>query len=184
MTRRGDDRPTVIEAFDAGNEQALAEIYARWAPLVYSIALGSLGNVVDAEEVTRRVFTGAWTSRQTFDPTQARLSAWLIEITLNKIAEAQAVPRKAAQPRTQMTTVTQMEDEIEPADLAERLVLVDEVSRLDAIPQQVLRMALYDDLTHTQIAERTGLPTATVKSHICRSLLTLRQRMGVQTDAH
>ena len=60
---------------------------------------------------------------------------------------------------------------------------MDEVSRLDAVPQQVFRMALHDELTHAQIAERTGLPTATVKSHIRRILLTLRKRLEVQTDA-
>jgi len=184
VTRRGDDRQTVIDAFDAGSELALAEIYARWSPLIYSIALGALGNVADAERVTQRVFTGAWTSRHTFDSTRAQLSAWLIGITLNKIAEAETARSNADQPRTQTTTVTQMDDKVEPADLAERLVLVDEVSRMDAVPQQVFRMALYDDLTHAQIAARTGLPPATVKSHIRRILLTLRNRLEVQTDAY
>lgn len=184
VTRRGDDEPTVIEAFHAGNELALAEIYARWSPLVYSIALGSLGNVADAEEATQEVFTEAWTSRQTFDSTRAGLSAWLIEITRNKIAEAQTARNKPAQPRTQLTTMTQMDDKVAPADLAERLVLVDEVSCLDAVPQQVLRMALYDDLPHAQIAERLGLPPATVRGHLRRGLLKLRKRLEVQTDAH
>lgn len=184
VTGRGDDRPTVIEAFHAGNELALAEIYARWSPLVYSIALGSLGSVADAEEVTQRVFTGAWTSRQTFDAKRARLSAWLIGITRNKIAEAQTARSEPGQPRTQPTTATQTDDTIEPAELAERLVLVDEVSCLDAVPQQVLRMALYDDLPHAQIAERLGLPPATVRGHLRRGLLKLRKRLEVQTDAH
>lgn len=184
VTRWGDERPTVIEAFHAGNELALAEVYTRWSPLVYSLALGSLGNVADAEEVTQRVFTGAWTSRQTFDSTRARLSAWLIGITRSTIAEAQTARGEPAQPRTRKTAATHEHDTIEPAELAERLVLVDEVSRLDAVPQQVLRMALYDDLPHAQIAERLGLPPATVKSHIRGSLLKLRGRLEVQTDAH
>jgi len=182
VTLRGDDLPTVIHAFHAGDELALAEIYARWSPLVYSLALHSLGNVTDAEEVTQRVFTSAWTSRHTFDSTRARLSAWLIGITRTKIAEAQATRSQQAQLQTQMTTVTQMDDTTEP-DLAERLLLADEVSRLDAIPQQVLRMALHHDLTHAQIAERMGLPSGAVKSHIRRSLVELRTRLEVQPDA-
>lgn len=183
VIERGDDSPTLTEAFHAGDELALAEIYACWSPLVYSLALRSLRDVTDAEEVTQRVFTGAWTSRHTFDPTRARLPAWLVGITRHKIADAHAARSKQARLRTQMITKTQMEDKIEPADLAERLMLADEMSRLDAVPEQVLRMAFYDDLTHVQIAERMELPLGTVKSHIRRSLLKLRQRLEVLTDA-
>ena len=179
----GEDMSGVVEAFHAGDELALAEIYARWSPLVYSLALRSLRDVTEAEEVTQRVFTGAWTSRHTFDPTRARLPAWLIGITRNKIADAHAVRIKQARLRSQMISVTHLEDKVEPADLAERLLLADEMSRLDTVPEQVLRMAFYDDLTHVQIAERTGLPLGTVKSHIRRSLLKLRERLEVLADA-
>jgi RNA polymerase sigma factor (sigma-70 family) len=184
VTRAGDDPPTVLDAFRAGNELALAEIYARWSPLVYSVALRSLGNVADAERVTERVFTGAWSSRHTFDSTRTRLASWLIGLTRRTIAEARTAGSLPVQPRTGTTTVIRLDDQSEPADLAERLVLADEVSHLDAVPQRVLRMALYDELTHAEIAERTGLPPDTVKSHIRRSLLALRQGLEVQTDAH
>lgn len=180
VRRRGDDAPAVIEGLRAGNERALAELYARWSPLVYSIALGSLGDVADAEAVTQAVFTQAWTSRQTFDTTQDQVSGWLVRITLDRIAVARATRTTPARPRMEQSAVSEPQDS---SELAERLLLVDEVGHLDAVPQQVLRMALYDDLDHTQIAERTGLPPATVQSHIRRSLLRLRARVEVQTDA-
>lgn len=183
-TRWRDDQPTVVDGFRAGEEGALAEIYARWSPLVYSIALRSLGNVTGAEEVTQRVFTGAWTSRHTFDPTRTRLSAWLVEVTRNKIAEAQDARVTQAQPQMQWSDVNRADGKAAPADLVERLLLADEVSRLDAEPQQVLRMALYDDLTHGQIAERMGLPSGTVRRHIGRSLRKLRERLEVLPDAY
>jgi len=81
-------------------------------------------------------------------------------------------------------TVNKVDDQIEPADLADRLMLADEMGRLAPVPRQVLRMAFYDDLTHSQIAERTGLPPGTVKSHIRRSLQRLRKSLEAQADAY
>ena len=51
-------------------------------------------------------------------------------------------------------------------------------------PNQVLRMALHDHLTHAQIATRLGLSVDTVESYVRRSLLQLRERLEALTDAH
>lgn len=180
VTQRGDGL-SAVEAFHAGNELALAEIYDRWAPLVYSLALRSLGNVTEAEEVTQRVFTVAWTSRQAFDPGRDRLPAWLVGLTRHQIDAAQTARRRPQPPA--LTTDSHPEDTIDLARLAESLILADGMSRMDALPKQVLRMAFHDDLTHAQIADRIGLPPDTVRDHIRRSLLTLREQLEV-TDAH
>ncbi len=176
--------PAIIESFIAGDEGALAEIYARWSSLVYSVGLSSLGNVTDAEQLTAQVFTRAWTSRHTFDPARAKLPAWLIRITRNELAEAHADRSDQTQLRAEGgTTLTDRRDETEPSDLADRLVFGDELSRLAAIPQQVMHLALSGGLTHTQIAERLGLPAGVVRSHIHRSLQELRERLAVVSDA-
>ena len=182
MQRREDDR-TTVEAFDIGSERAFAELYARWSPLVYSIAVGSLGDVAEAEGVTQRVFTEAWNSRRTLASTRDQLSDWLIKITLATIAAARAAQTSPATDPTPASALTSGAATQEPAYLAQRLLFVDEVSQVESLPQQVFRMALYDDLTHVQIAERTGLPPATVRSHIHRVLLALRNRLEVSTNA-
>ena len=183
VLRREDDSPAFVDAFRAGDGLALGEVYARWSSLVYSLALRSLGDVNDAEEVTQQVFTAAWTSRHTFDPARARLPSWLVGIARNKIADAHGARARQARLRTQVLAKTRVEDTIEPADVAARLVLLDELAHLDAVPARIIRMAFYDDLTHTQIAERLGMPLGTVKSHIRRSLFKLRERLELVSDA-
>ena len=179
-----DDLDGLIEAFVAGDESALSRIYARWSPLIYSVALRSLGEVTEAEDVTQKVFVAAWTSRHNYRPERASLPAWLMGIARYKIFDAHNSRTKETRIRSELAASPQVRLTTEPLDVAERLILADEIARLDAVPQQVLRLAFYEDLTHAQIAERMKLPPGTVKSHIRRSLIKLKNRLEVRTDAY
>ncbi len=165
-------------AFSAGDEHALAEVYAQWSSLVYSLAMRSLGNVSDAEDVTQRVFVSAWTGRANFDSRRSRLPAWLVGITKNKIADAHAARNRMRDAHAQLAATTVPDSlVVEEVDIADQLLIADEIARLEPDAQRVVRLAFYDDLTHTQIAERLGLPLGTVKSHIRRSLDRMRGRL-------
>ncbi|HET9647264.1 MAG TPA: sigma-70 family RNA polymerase sigma factor [Microlunatus sp.] len=178
-----DDTADLIGSFVAGDEAALEAIYRRWSPLVYSVALRSLGQVADAEDVTQKVFVAAWTGRAGYRPERAALSTWLLGITRNKIVDAHKGRAREAKIAGTVAgnTDAPMADGV---DVAERLLIADEIARLDAVPQEVLRLAFYEDLTHAQIAQRLQLPPGTVKSHIRRSLIKLRARLGGLSDAY
>jgi RNA polymerase sigma factor (sigma-70 family) len=167
-------------SFRAGDEAALAAAYRSWSALVYTLALRGLGHVQDAEDVVQRVFVAAWRRRETFDPDRAALPAWLVGITRNQIADA-----LSARARTAAQQLPEEWDD-EPAtttDLADRVLVEDELARLSPRAQQVVRLAFYDDLTHQQIGERLGMPLGTVKSLIRRSLERMRQRLEVADAA-
>lgn len=177
------DSPSLVADFVAGDERALAVVYERWGKLVYSIALRSLRDVHEAEDVTQRVFVAAWLGRHTFDPDRARLPSWIVGITRNTIVDTYA---RMARERRDADAIS---SNLEPAgsgwsdETADRLLLADELSRLPEVPRQIVRLAFYDRLTHAQIAERMGMPLGTVKSHVRRSLDRLRTRLEVDDDA-
>jgi RNA polymerase sigma-70 factor (ECF subfamily) len=176
-----DDLDDGVNRFLAGDERGLEAIYRRYSALVFTVAMRSLGDVTEAEDVTQKVFVAAWTGRHNYRPDRASLSSWLLGIARNKVVDAHQA--RARQRRIADEMATNQAPQFEPIDVAQRLVMADEIERLDDVPKRVLRMAFYEDLTHSQIAERMQLPPGTVKSHIRRSLIKLKRRMEVWADA-
>lgn len=174
---------SLVADFLAGDEAALAVIYERWGSLVYSLAIRSLGNVTDAEDVTQHVFIAAWLSRHTFDPARAKLAAWLMGITHNKIVDALDKRARDRRDREAMVQALDRNSLAWTDDVVERILLADELSRLEGVPRRIINMAFFDRLTHVQIAQSLDLPLGTVKSHIRRSLSVLRERLEVDGGA-
>ncbi|UIP58248.1 hypothetical protein DSM26151_11190 [Agromyces marinus] len=192
-SRRRDERPTVspiafdtlddralAEQFSAGDERALREAYARWSPLVFRLALRSLGDRTDAEDVTQQVYLAAWRGRGTFDVSRSTLSAWIVGITKHRIADAHEA--RARSRRLEESLVAEASVAVAAADddFAERAMVAEELGRLEPVPRRVMQLAFYDQLSHSQIAEAMGLPIGTVKSHVRRSLSRLRSRWEVE----
>jgi RNA polymerase sigma-70 factor (ECF subfamily) len=57
------------------------------------------------------------------------------------------------------------------------------LAKLRPDEQKVLRMAIYDGLSHDQIAKATTMPLGTVKTHLRRGLQRVREMLGVELEA-
>lgn len=171
-----------VDAFRGGDEGALAGLYARWSPLVYSYALRSLDDVTKAEEATRETFTRAWLARDSFDPDRMRLPTWLLALT-RQVLDADAAEADPRGPSSRTGDDNPAGGESRTGVLAEQMLVADAVSHLDPSSRGVLRMALEHHLTLVEIAARTGLQVDEVLSQVTGSLNELRERLEVRTDA-
>jgi RNA polymerase sigma-70 factor, ECF subfamily len=172
------DDDQIAAQFAAGAPDSLDAAYRRWSPLVYTVALRSLGNVADAEEVTQQVFIGAWRGRHTFRPGSGHLASWLIGITRHRIVDCQRARGRDQRLTQAVAGRTESATSAEPiGGLVDRLVLQDEIARLPEPRRTILQLAYWEGCTHSQIAQRLDLPLGTVKSHARRSLLQLRSRL-------
>ena len=173
------EESTLVLAFRSGDERALAAAYARWSTLVNTLALRSLGNVADAEDVTQQVFISAWRGRDSFDPERGALGSWLTGITRRRIADALEARTRSRRVEESSVHEALTASHVVDGDHVDRLVLADELARLEPIPRQLMTLAFYQEFTHAEIADSTGIPLGTVKSHIRRSLTRLRTRLEV-----
>ncbi|MFD6419271.1 RNA polymerase sigma factor [Streptomyces sp. NPDC060194] len=177
----------VAKGFATGDESCLNEAYLRWGVLIYTVANRTLGDADEAKDVTQQVFVGAWRGRTGYAPERGSFPAWLMGITRRKIADA-LTQRSRRRRDVEAVMSAQTDGDIgyeSPAEgVVDRFLVLDELSGLPQPQQQVLRLAFFEDLTQTQIAERTGLPLGTVKTHTRRGLMKLRRRLEVDGAAH
>lgn len=171
------DEDELARGLLAADENAFAAVYRRWGSLVHTMATRSLGDTHEAEDVTQQVFLGAWRGRDGYCPERGPLGGWLVGITRRKIVDALAARTRRL---TLIDTVTHYADgrgpdEGAPDQVLDRVILADALSRLPRSQREVLCLAFYEDLTQAQIAERTGMPLGTVKSHTRRGLHRLRE---------
>jgi RNA polymerase sigma-70 factor (ECF subfamily) len=130
----------------------------------------------DAEEITQQVFVSAWRGRASFAPDTGQLGSWLIGVARHRIADhhaARSRHRRNVEAATPAAVVSSGDED----RLVDRVVLADELNRLDDPRRTILKLAFYEDQTYSQIAEQLDLPLGTVKSHVRRGLLYLRARL-------
>jgi RNA polymerase sigma factor (sigma-70 family) len=178
---RDDD---LAERFVAGDEFALRDAYERFGRAVFHLATRTLANRDDAEDVTQTTFVAAWLGRETFDPARGSLLGWLLGIARRKVVDR--LRARAREDRITETVKHQPEvgrSGVDPDQVVDRLVMADELAQLPTDQRRMLELAFFDDLTHQQIAQATGVPLGTVKSHIRRGMQSLKRRWEVDGAA-
>lgn len=176
--------PTDLADLDAtfrdGPHDVLRRAYDRHGPLVYTFCRRAVGAEL-ANDVTQEVFITAWRQRHRFDPERGVLAGWLVGIARNKVLESLR--------RRQLHLIddqdSSLPDLVSPDlvnALADRMLLADALGALPARAQTLISMSFHDELTHAEIADRTGLPLGTVKSDIRRGLERLRRYVDRSDD--
>ena len=167
------------------DEQALAELYDALAGRVYGLALRVVRQVQTAEEVTEDTFWQIWRQAPRFDPLRGSVVAWVLTIARSRALDA--VRRLEPTEPLDEERLAAVAGDNDPQDL---LLAVQQQHRLhaalgtlDAVPRQLLALAFFRGLSHEEIASQMSMPLGTVKSHIRRSLLRLRDLIGTD-DPH
>ena len=164
----------LVSAMRLGSEDALAQLYDRYSPVVYSVALRVLGDTGAAEDLVQEVFLQLWRNPGLFDSSRGNLGPWLAVIARNRAID---VLRKR-RPETDITDVV-VSVERDMAGEADRTRMMEKVRGLlgtmPSLQRSALEMAYFEGLSHTEISAKTGEPLGTIKTRIRTGLLALRK---------
>ena len=165
----------LIARIHAGDEQAMAVVYDLYSGVVYSVAFRVLQNATSAEDVLQDVFLQLWRNPRAFDSARGQLAPWLAAIARNRSIDM----LRKRKPEDDISDYIVASGPQHDETVNSELVISKARSTIDRMPpeqKQLLELAYFEGLTHSEIAARTGEPLGTVKTRIRSGLMLLRKQ--------
>ncbi len=159
----------LVARLAAGDDEAIAEVFDRYAPFLYGLARRVTGDRNSAEDVVQEVITTLWAHPDRFDPTRGTLRTFLgVQAHRRAVDVVRSdVRRNAREDRLQAEDPAA--GAIHP-DVVESMGLVDlvrdAIGRLPAAQRRAVELAYYGGCTQRELAGVLGIPEGTAKSRL------------------
>lgn len=170
----------LLQRVATGDPSSLRLVMDQYGGLVWSLARRLSTSEADAEDATQEIFLDVWRSAPRFDPAVASEATFIAMIARRRLIDRARRSGRRGAVETISPEAVEAAGRDEPP--AARPELADEAARaaraltqLSPEQQRVLRLSIYHGLTHEKIAEATGLPLGTVKTHARRGLIRVRE---------
>jgi RNA polymerase sigma-70 factor, ECF subfamily len=163
----------------ARDPRALEETYERYGRICFGYLVNALRDRSAAEDVQQQVFLEAWERASNYDSRRASLLTWIMTIARSRAIDY--LRRRVPEPVGNLAIAEQAQTAIDETEaLVEHWRFAGLLERLHPDEARMLRMRFYDELTQSEIAQRTGVPLGTVKMRMVSGLRRLRELLEEQ----
>jgi RNA polymerase sigma-70 factor (ECF subfamily) len=167
----------LLQRIQAGDEDALVALHAQFANLVFSVAQRILNDQMAAEEVTQDTFMRLWEKSHTYDPQKGHFVVWLLTIT-RRLAIDVLRQRSRQDLRQDMLFIDEnpqlWENVLSSGSNELRRTLMLVMKELPSEQRDVIGLAYFYGMSHSDISEYLNLPLGTVKTRIRQGMQKLR----------
>ncbi len=158
---------------------AFVELYRQLGLRVKAFLMRQGADKESAEDVTQEVMLTVWRRAEQYDRSKAAVSTWVFTIARNRrIDSLRRTRRPEIDPEDPALLPEPVRAADDVVDLAEQgRLLHAAVAELPQEQEQLLRMAYFEDKSHSMIAEELNLPLGTVKSRLRLAMAKLRHAL-------
>jgi len=173
--------PSILSRIAAGDGDAVGECMNRYGGLVWSLARRMAPKT--AEDAVQEIFIDLWKSAGRFDPSKASEKTFIATIARRRLIDRL---RKQGR-RPQMRSLPEPDEPTAEPSVDEHLVIqrgaeaksaARYLNELRPEQRQVIRLSVVEGMSHSEIADTTGIAIGTVKSHIFRGLAKVRETLA------
>ena len=165
--------------------EALEALYDRYSGAVYSLAVHMLRDAGAAEEVTQDTFFNVWRRASSYSPERGKVTSWLFSIGHHRVIDE--VRRRRRREQTLVFQEVDLHNQPDdgsndPSRYAavqmQRREVKHALTVLRPEQRQIVELAYYGGLTHSEIASRLDQPLGTVKTRMRLAIKKLRVVMS------
>jgi RNA polymerase sigma factor (sigma-70 family) len=175
-----------LERIASQDSAALRQLYDATSSKLYAVAMRVVGNVEHAEDVLQEAYLTIWRVAGDYRAPLSPPMAWLGVIVrsrgLDFLRRRSSERALAGQPIDEVLSDTLAADQDTPMDAQDAseqaFALHECLRKIDVKQRQVVTMAYFRDLSHSELAEQLSLPLGTVKTWMRRGLDQLRTCMN------
>lgn len=167
------------------DQSALGRLYDATCARVHGVVLRIVRRADLAEEVLADVYHQAWRDCQRYDAGRGKVIAWLLIIGRTRALDALRRADEAFShpaPHDLVAPEALLSGDDDPLNLLDTARGNDGLNAalgaLSALQRQLIALAFYKGLSHAEIAAHTRLPLGSVKTHIRKALLQLRDALA------
>jgi RNA polymerase sigma-70 factor, ECF subfamily len=165
----------LIQGMAAGDRDALARFYDRYAPLVYPLIRRILHDPAEVSACLHDVFWESWQRARAYDPARGTPESWVVtrarELAIERMRSTRR--RREATPLGERASMPLAADGGERG--LDRSVLTRVFERLPDPQRETLELAYYGGYSQSELATRLGVPLGTIKSRMFAGLARLRE---------
>jgi RNA polymerase sigma-70 factor (ECF subfamily) len=165
-----------------GDREAFEEVYRRYAPSAYGLALRVTGQEALAQEVVHDAFLALWRAPEAFDPGRGAFRTFFLSLVHHRAVDS---VRREERLRRRSERASNLEP-VEGEDVAEGVVesaylssrkgdVRQALATLPPEQRQVIELAYFDGYTQARIAELLHIPIGTVKTRTLAAMRKLRR---------
>ncbi len=176
----------VLSRASGGDREAFGELYEHYAERIFNYVYYRSGSLHDAEDLTARVFQRAMNHISNYRDRGVPFSAWLYRIAHNLVANwHRDRSRRQEVPLTDVPVLPSKDERPEQrlVRTQEQDALMRHIRKLPPDRQTLLILKFVEDMSNVEIGQIMGRSEGAVKSLYHRTLLSLRDELGQQSEA-
>lgn len=183
---KSDERTQHIEWLQAISEDrdkdAFSALFHYYAPRIKSFLMkGGMSDAV-ADELAQETMLTIWNKAGAYNPTKAAPSTWIFTIARNKKIDLLRKHSRFYRDDSELETIedTSLDQNQHLQTAQENEALMDVINALPEEQADLLHKSFFEDKSHQEIADETGIALGTVKSRIRLALERLRKSNKVK----